>query len=414
MADYICNHGSMSIAVDASTWQTYTGGIMNAGTCGNSIDHAVTLVGLDQSKNAWIVRNSWGNGWGVSATGEDAPKDKYSNCPALVKSYGCKASLQDGSTTGSTCKASCATGDVPTAGYIFIEYGGNTCGLTRSAYAAPSAKPVGDQSGGGGGSTPSPPSPPSPPSSPSPPADDGKTHGSHACVNKKSVAQCAKCMTGDQCENGYCCPYMKKCVATSQTRCGYPIAKCRPMCYDSMAPSSCAASCTSKDFPYNWAGETCSTPTPPSPTPPAPTPPSPKPSPRPSPKPQPRPSPKPSPTPSSCKDKSQNCPYYAKNYDCSATYAKIGALSTYCCKSCGGSGPASTPEPTPEPTEAPDSGYDDGYGAAANSECKDVPAFASLCAQEKAYCSYVQQGYTVTIRGGVTFNDACKSTCGTC
>jgi C1A family cysteine protease len=49
--------------------------------CGSSIDHAVQVVGLDLSTNAWKVRNSWGTSWGE-------------------------------------------------AGYIYLAYGKNTCDLT--------------------------------------------------------------------------------------------------------------------------------------------------------------------------------------------------------------------------------------------------------------------------------------------
>ena len=49
-----------SVAVDASTWSSYTGGVMT--NCGKSLNHGVQVVGtLD---NAWVVRNSWGQRWG--------------------------------------------------------------------------------------------------------------------------------------------------------------------------------------------------------------------------------------------------------------------------------------------------------------------------------------------------------------
>ena len=30
-----------------------------------AINHAVTLVGWDDGKNAWLIKNSWGTDWGV-------------------------------------------------------------------------------------------------------------------------------------------------------------------------------------------------------------------------------------------------------------------------------------------------------------------------------------------------------------
>jgi hypothetical protein len=54
--------GPISIAVDASTWSSYRGGVMTA--CGTGMNHAVVLAGYDSVKDAWVIRNSWGSGWG--------------------------------------------------------------------------------------------------------------------------------------------------------------------------------------------------------------------------------------------------------------------------------------------------------------------------------------------------------------
>jgi len=69
-ADGLCEHGAMSIGIAAHVLQHYTGGVIDAATCNyptNPISHAVELVGVDASRNAWVVRNSWGESWGVAA-----------------------------------------------------------------------------------------------------------------------------------------------------------------------------------------------------------------------------------------------------------------------------------------------------------------------------------------------------------
>lgn len=54
----------MSICVDAESWQTYTGGVVDKSTCKTELDHCVQVIGYDADKNYWIVRNSWGTDWG--------------------------------------------------------------------------------------------------------------------------------------------------------------------------------------------------------------------------------------------------------------------------------------------------------------------------------------------------------------
>jgi len=59
--------GPVSVCVDASAWQTWTGGILTS--CGNSVDHCVQLTGYynyGASNAYWNVRNSWGSDWGIN------------------------------------------------------------------------------------------------------------------------------------------------------------------------------------------------------------------------------------------------------------------------------------------------------------------------------------------------------------
>ncbi|KAJ1260527.1 hypothetical protein BS78_10G239300 [Paspalum vaginatum] len=57
----------VSVAINADTpeFQHYTSGIFN-GVCGLKLDHGVTAVGYgtENGEDFWIVKNSWGPGWG--------------------------------------------------------------------------------------------------------------------------------------------------------------------------------------------------------------------------------------------------------------------------------------------------------------------------------------------------------------
>jgi hypothetical protein len=61
----IYDHGPVSAAVCVnSAFQSYTGGVFNPSGWCFSINHAIVLVGWDDSVGAWILRNSWGPDWG--------------------------------------------------------------------------------------------------------------------------------------------------------------------------------------------------------------------------------------------------------------------------------------------------------------------------------------------------------------
>jgi len=65
MANYLSQYGPLSVAVDASSWNTYNGGIMS--NCGAfQINHGVIIVGVQTTASTpyWIIKNSWGTSWG--------------------------------------------------------------------------------------------------------------------------------------------------------------------------------------------------------------------------------------------------------------------------------------------------------------------------------------------------------------
>jgi C1A family cysteine protease len=63
MEQYVLTTGPLSVAVDASTWSSYTSGVVTS--CGTSINHYAQIVGIDETNNYWLVRNSWGTDWGL-------------------------------------------------------------------------------------------------------------------------------------------------------------------------------------------------------------------------------------------------------------------------------------------------------------------------------------------------------------
>ncbi len=60
----ICKYGPVAATVNATkTFVAYTGGVFGE-QAGGAINHAVVLVGWDDQRGAWLMRNSWGTKWG--------------------------------------------------------------------------------------------------------------------------------------------------------------------------------------------------------------------------------------------------------------------------------------------------------------------------------------------------------------
>lgn len=61
---YVLSTGTLSIGVDATTWNTYKSGIMSDCGRGTDINHSVQIVGVDTKEGYWKIRNSWSPSWG--------------------------------------------------------------------------------------------------------------------------------------------------------------------------------------------------------------------------------------------------------------------------------------------------------------------------------------------------------------
>ena len=70
LKDNLVSYGPISIAVDASQFNSYTGGVVTSASCSSSafkLDHAIQIVGYNAEASVpyWIVRNSWDTAWGI-------------------------------------------------------------------------------------------------------------------------------------------------------------------------------------------------------------------------------------------------------------------------------------------------------------------------------------------------------------
>jgi cathepsin L len=62
----LCNHGPLAVTVYVDTYfRHYTGGVFNNTNSTSRVNHAVVIVGWDDAKQAWLVKNSWGAAWGL-------------------------------------------------------------------------------------------------------------------------------------------------------------------------------------------------------------------------------------------------------------------------------------------------------------------------------------------------------------
>ena len=57
---------SVAIEADTSVFQFYSGGVIKSKSCGTDLDHAVLVIGYgsENGTDYWLLKNSWGTGWG--------------------------------------------------------------------------------------------------------------------------------------------------------------------------------------------------------------------------------------------------------------------------------------------------------------------------------------------------------------
>ncbi|KAH8274501.1 hypothetical protein KR044_002091, partial [Drosophila immigrans] len=67
LAAAVAEKGPISVAIDASFFQHYQGGVLDEPDCQGQVNHGVVVVGYGHDDNGgdyWLVKNSWSEAWG--------------------------------------------------------------------------------------------------------------------------------------------------------------------------------------------------------------------------------------------------------------------------------------------------------------------------------------------------------------
>jgi len=211
MAAWVYVNGPLSIAVDATSWQTYISGIMT-NCISSQIDHGVLIVGFDDNNQPpyWIIKNSWAANWGEN-------------------------------------------------GYIRVEKGTDQCLIT----SLPCTSKV--------GSGPKPPGP-NPPG-PTPAPAGGKTFQQKTCKNDQCTNCVVDTLPQGKCIVGETASFIATCITDGLLISQYSTKDCSGSYTQNVAPINQCAIVFAKNKAWEWIENVCEAgPGPSPPKPPAPTP----------------------------------------------------------------------------------------------------------------------------------------------
>jgi C1A family cysteine protease len=68
--NWVGTRGPVGVLIDATYWRYYSGGVITKGSrSASSPNHSVVVVGYGKTSSGvpiWIIKNSWGTGWGIN------------------------------------------------------------------------------------------------------------------------------------------------------------------------------------------------------------------------------------------------------------------------------------------------------------------------------------------------------------